>query len=325
MAQSDSGRQRRFVFLLLPNFSMISFAAAIEPLRLANHHGRKERYTWTLMSETGEDVRCSNGSRIAIDSPMGEVSHNDTIVVCGGVGIKESASKAAIGWLRRESRKGGLIISVCTGAYALAKAGLLDGRKATIHWENYDSFMEEFHNVELSKSVFVQDRNRFTASGGISPVDLMISIIADDHGEELASVVADQLIYTSIRTEEDAQRLSVPARIGVRHPKLAEVIKMMEEAIEDPISPSSLASKVGMSARQLERLFRKYLNKSPKRYYMELRLQRARNFLMQTDMSVLDVAVACGFTSPSHFSKCYRTHYKTTPYRERGSRAASPA
>ena len=133
--------------------------------------------------------------------------------------------------------------------------------------------------------------------------------------------VADHL--NQRRTDQDTQRLSVPTRIGVRHPKLSQVIQMMESNIEEPISPSLLAKYVGMSTRQLERLFRRYLNRSPKRYYMELRLQKARNLLMQTDMSVINVALACGFASPSHFSKCYRAHYQTTPYRERGSLSAT--
>ena len=141
----------------------------------------------------------------------------------------------------------------------------------------------------------------------------------------MANAVADQMIYSSIRTDQDTQRLSVPTRIGVRHPKLSKVIQMMEINIEEPISPSILAKDVGMSTRQLERLFRRYLDRSPKRYYMELRLQKARNLLMQTDMSVINVALACGFASPSHFSKCYRAHYDTTPYRERGSHAAKRA
>ena len=207
----------------------------------------------------------------------------------------------------------------------MAKAGLLDDKKATIHWENQDSFGEEFLEVELTKTVFVCDGNRYTTAGGTSSIDLLLKIIADEHGEELANAVADQMIYSSIRTDQDTQRLSVPTRIGVRHPKLSKVIQMMEVNIEEPISPSILAKDVGMSTRQLERLFRRYLDRSPKRYYMELRLQKARNLLMQTDMSVINVALACGFASPSHFSKCYRAHYDTTPYRERGSHAAKQA
>ena len=206
----------------------------------------------------------------------------------------------------------------------MAKAGLLNGRRATIHWENQDSFTEDFDEVELTKSVFIKDGKFMTTAGGTSSIDLMLKLIAEDFGEDLANAVADQLIYSSIRTDQDTQRLSVPTRIGVRHPKLSQVIQMMETNIEEPISPSLLAKYVGMSTRQLERLFRRYLNRSPKRYYMELRLQKARNLLMQTDMSVINVALACGFASPSHFSKCYRAHYQTTPYRERGSLSATP-
>jgi len=147
----------------------------------------------------------------------------------------------------------------------------------------------------------------------------MLKLIARRHGADLANLVADQMIHTAIRSDKDEQRLSIPTRIGVRHPKLATVIHAMEDSIEEPISPSLLAEDVGMSTRQLERLFRRYLNRSPKRYYMEMRLAKARNLLQQTDMSVINVALACGFASPSHFSKCYRALYRTTPYRERGA------
>ncbi len=237
--------------------------------------------------------------------------------------IQRQTSKKLLNWVRRETRKGLSVGGLCTAAYTMAKAGLLNGRRATIHWENHDSFAEDFDEVELTKSVFMKDGKFMTTAGGTSSIDLMLKLIAEDFGEDLANAVADQLIYSSIRTDQDTQRLSVPTRIGVRHPKLSQVIQMMETNIEEPISPSLLAKYVGMSTRQLERLFRRYLNRSPKRYYMELRLQKARNLLMQTDMSVINVALACGFASPSHFSKCYRAHYHTTPYRERGSLSAT--
>jgi transcriptional regulator GlxA family with amidase domain len=251
-----------------------------------------------------------------------ELDRDDTLLVCGGIDVQRATTKPIIAWLRREARRGMAIGGLCTGSWTLAKAGLLDGKKATIHWENQDGFLEEFEEVKLTKSVFVVDGNRLSTAGGTSSIDLMLKLIAADHGDEVANTVADQLIYSSIRTDQDTQRLSIPTRIGVRHPKLSQVIQMMEANIEDPISPADLAEEVGMSTRQLERLFRRYLNRSPKRYYMELRLQKARNLLMQTDMSVINVALACGFASPSHFSKCYRAHYNTTPYRERGTQGA---
>ncbi|WP_394298924.1 GlxA family transcriptional regulator [Candidatus Rhodobacter oscarellae] len=313
---------KRFVFVLLDDFTMLCFASAVESLRIANRMSGKPLYSWSLVGEGGEEVRCSAGTVFRVDGDLAEVGRDDVILVCGGIDVQAASSKRVLNWLRREARRGPVIGGLCTAGFTLAKAGLLDGKRATIHWENQDSFAEEFEEVELTKSVFVMDGNRITTAGGTASIDLMLKIIADDHGEQLANLVADQLIYTSIRTDQDTQRLSVPTRIGVRHPKLSKVIQMMEQNIEEPISPSVLAKDVGMSTRQLERLFRRYLNRSPKRYYMELRLQKARNLLLQTDMSVINVALACGFASPSHFSKCYRAHYDTTPYRERGTQAA---
>ena len=316
----ESFKPRNYIFVLIENFSLLSFAGAVDALRIANRIAPKS-YTWSLTSETGSAVSCSANISYNVDSGFLELGRDDTIILCGGVNIQVATTKRLLNWLRREARKGVKMVALCTATYSLAKAGLLNGKKATIHWENQDSFSEEFEEIELTKTVFVVDGNRMTTAGGTSSIDLMLQLIANDLGEEKANYVADQLIYSSIRTNEDEQRLSIPTRIGVRHPKLSRVIQTMEVNIEDPISPSDLASNVGMSTRQLERLFRRYLNKSPKRYYMGLRLQKARNLLMQTDMSVINVALSCGFSSPSHFSKCYRSHYETTPYRERGTHA----
>lgn len=317
-----SGKPRRFVFVLMQDFTMLSFASALDSLRIANQTAAKTLYSWQIVGEGGTDVTCSNGCEFRLQNELAELDRDDTIVLCGGLNIKDATTKRLLGWLRREARRGVTIAGLCTAGYTMARAGLLDGKRATIHWENQDSFTEEFEDVELTKSVFVVDGNRITTAGGTASIDLMLKIIADDHGEDLANAVADIMIYSSIRTDQDTQRLSIPTRIGVRHPKLSRVIQMMEQSIEEPISPAILAKDVGMSTRQLERLFRRYLSRSPKRYYMELRLQKARNLLMQTDMTVINVALACGFASPSHFSKCYRSHYDTTPYRERGSHAA---
>ena len=315
---------KRFVFVLLDKFTMLSFSCAIEPLRLANYVAGKPLYTWKLAGENGLEATCSNGATFKLDMGLDDIERDDVILVCGGIEVQKATTKPVLNWLRREARRGNVIGGMCTGAYALAKAGLLDGKRATIHWENQDGFLEEFEEVKLTKSVFVMDGNRLTTAGGTSSIDLILKIIASDHGSDIANNVADLLIYSTIRTDQDTQRLSIPTRIGVRHPKLSQVIQMMEANVEDPLSPADLADQVGMSTRQLERLFRRYLNRSPKRYYMELRLQKARNLLMQTDMSVINVALACGFASPSHFSKCYRSHYNTTPYRERGTQGPTP-
>ena len=320
----DGSRPQDLVFVLLDRFTLLSFAGAIEPFRIANRMAGKTLYRWRLAGEGGDSAVCSNGSAVKLDMDLESLGRDEIVLVCGGLDVQRATTRRLVGWLRREARKGLTIGGLCTAAHSLALAGLLDGRRATIHWENQDSFVEDFPEIELTKSVFVIDGNRMTTAGGTASIDLALTMIAEAHGEDLANAVADQLIYSSIRTDQDTQRLSIPTRIGVRHPKLSRVIQVMEQNLEDPISPAILARDVGMSTRQLERLFRRYLKRSPKRYYMELRLAKARNLLMQTDMSVINVALACGFASPSHFSKCYRAHYDTTPYRERGSRGGPP-
>lgn len=315
----------RLSFLMLDRFSLLAFASAIEPLRLANHVSGRELFAWKLLSETGGPVAASCGMRTAVDGALEELPRGSRLIVCGGLDVARATSRGVLNWLRRESRRGVAMSAVCTGAFALAKAGLLDGRRCTIHWENQDGFAEDFPDVELTDQIFVVDGDAMTAAGGAAAGDMMLRLVSMAHGPDIAGMVADQMVYTNLRGDEDHQRLSVPARIGVRHPKLSRVIDLMNGHIEEPVSAARLASEVGMSTRQLERLFRRYLDRSPKRYYLELRLEKARRLLLQTDMSVIYVALACGFTSPSHFSKCYRAHYKRTPYRERGVSAPGPA
>ncbi|MEM7509184.1 MAG: GlxA family transcriptional regulator [Pseudomonadota bacterium] len=320
---AEDGPIKDFVFLLTPLFSMMAFAAAIEPLRIANRMTRRKLYSWQIVSDTGVAVECSNGTVVQVDGPLDDLSRDSSIVVCAGLELDNAATKSVLTWLRKQSRRGVGIGAVCTGADLLARAGLLDGKRCAIHWENHAAFIETYPEIDLSNLIYCIDDGIFTCAGGTASADMMLQLIAEDQGADLGSLIADALIHTHVRSEANEQRLSVPARIGVRHPKLVTVIQTMEQSTEEPISPSELAKSVNMSTRQLERLFRRYLNRSPKRYYMELRLEKARNLLLQTSMSVINVALACGFTSPSHFSKCYRAHFNRTPYRERGGPASN--
>ncbi|MEM6422328.1 MAG: GlxA family transcriptional regulator, partial [Pseudomonadota bacterium] len=308
-----------FVFLLAPSFSMIAFSAAVEPLRIANRVSRRDLYAWSTVSADGAPVSCSNGVRVMVDGGLEEVARDATVVVCGGVALEAAATPPVLGWLRRAERRGARMGAVCTGTYVLATAGVIGAEPCTIHWENMPAFAEEFPEIALENRLFVVREGLITCAGGNAATDMMLHMIARSHGQDVASTVADTMLHMAARGEKDEQRLSVPARIGVRHPKLVEIIQRMEQTTEEPISPAELARDVGMSTRQLERLFRRYLNRSPKRYYMEMRLEKARGLLMQTNLSVINVALACGFTSPSHFSKCYRGHFGRTPYRERGA------
>jgi transcriptional regulator GlxA family with amidase domain len=309
---------QRIGLILVPNFSMIAFTAAVETLRLANRTSGRSLYQWNLFSVDGGPVRASNGIELHPEGSLDAASRFDTVVVCSGTEVRRFQDKSLISWLRRMARGSADIGALCTGSHILARAGLLDGYRCTIHWENLAGFIEEFPDIDVSGELFEIDRNRLTCSGGTAAIDLMLNVIARQHGHELAAGVADQFLHERIRDHHDHQRMSLPARLGVRHPKLLQVIEMMEQHLEEPLTRISLAESAGLSTRQLERLFRKYLNRSPARYYLELRLNKARLLLQQTNMSIIDVALACGFVSASHFSKCYRDFFGRTPRKERG-------
>ncbi len=217
----EASRPERFVFLLLENFTLIAFAGAIEPLRLANRMSGRTLYDWQVVSATGGPVTASNGVVLQADGGLDALGREASILVVGGLNVKQAISRPVLTWLRRESRKGLAIGALCTGAQVIAQAGLLDGRRCTIHWENRDSFEEDFPEIDLTQNIYVIDRDRYTAAGGTASTDLMLKLIARKHGIELANLVADQMIHTAIRSDKDAQRLSIPTRIGVRHPKLA--------------------------------------------------------------------------------------------------------
>ena len=312
-------------FILVPEFTMMPVTSAIEPLRLANRTAEKTLYSWSIHSFDGKPVTASNGATLIAGGDLEAVDEHAMAVVCGGYNIHRHADRRLINWLRKAARRGMTIGALCTGAHVLAEAGVLDGYSCTIHWENLPGFAEAFPEINVTGSLFEVDRDRFSSAGGTSSLDMMLALIAAQHGSELASSVAELILHSPIRHHSEHQRMSLPARIGARHPKLVGIIEKMEENLEEPLSPSGLARQAGLSTRQLERLFRRYLERSPKRYYLELRLKKARLLLLQTDMSVINVALACGFSSPSHFSKCYRAFYGRTPYRERGIPAVAGA
>ena len=309
-------------FILVPEYSMLPVACALDPLRLANRSAEKTLYTWSLNTVDGKPVEPSSGVAFATHGDLSGIDRHAMAVVCGGTNIHRNADRKLINWLRTAARKGMDIGAVCTGAHILAEAGILDGYSCTIHWENLPGFSEGFPEIDVTGGIFQIDRERFSSAGGTSSLDLMLALISAQHGPELCARVAEDILHSPIRHHSEHQRMSLPARIGTRHPKLVSIIEQMEQHLEEPLSPSILAKQCGLSTRQLERLFRRYLDRSPKRYYLELRLKKARSLLLQTDMSVINVALACGFSSPSHFSKCYRAFYGRTPYRERGVPAA---
>jgi AraC family transcriptional regulator, glycine betaine-responsive activator len=308
---------RSFAFVLVPQFSMMPFTAAIEPLRVANRMQGSELYRWSTLSADGLPVMASNGALVQVDGELARCGPVDALVVCAGVNAYDHLDAGVAGQLRRLSRRDGLIGSVCSGSIVLANAGLLDGRRCTGHWEDLETLAENYPALEVTKSIFEIDGSRFTCSGGTAPLDLMIHFISMDFGRALAARVADQMLHHSARQAAGPQRLDLSERTGVRHPRLLDVIAAMEANLENPVPLAQLAEAAGLSLRQLERLFAAQLKVRPGRYYRDLRLQRARQLVQQTGMSMLQIAVATGFSSATHFAKAYGQAHGLPPRRDR--------
>ncbi|ASM73825.1 MULTISPECIES: GlxA family transcriptional regulator [Roseobacteraceae] len=308
---------RRYVFLLIPGYSQLGFACALEALSLANlHPSRRTYYTWTVLSENGAPVPAYNGITTAVDGPLTELRRDDTLVVCAGEKAGAGSTKPVLNWLRRETRRGIDFGALSSGAYTLALAGLLSGKRVVTHWQYRDALCELLPDVIIEKGLFAIDGRVFTTAGGAASMDMMLARIRDEYGQDLATWVADQMVYTHPRQKEHAQRMSAGGPAEARNPKLALALQAMANNLEDPLRPDEIADLVGLSTRQLERLFAKYLAVSPKRHYLSLRLEKARGLLRQTSMSVTDICVACGFQSLSHFSKCYRSNFGLSPGQE---------
>jgi AraC family transcriptional regulator, glycine betaine-responsive activator len=311
----------KFAFLTLPRYSMIALSNAVEPLRMANSLTGQTVYDWSIVSLDGVAVPASNGLALSPTLTLDQSGPFDILFVCGGVNVQEAVSAKVLAALKRLAERRLPLGAQCTGGYALAKAGLLDKYRATIHWENLSALREEFPRINLSDQLFTIDRDRFTCSGGVAPLDLMLHLIEAQLGARISQLISEQFIVDRIRNDRDRQYVPLRAQIGVSHESLIKVAQLMEENIEKPLSLDEIATATGLSRRQIERLFKRHLNCVPKRYYLQMRLRRARELLLQTSMPIIDITTACGFQSPPHFSRCYRAQFGCPPSAERQSRS----
>ncbi len=302
-------------FVLLPKFTMLAFSSAIEPLRMANQLTQQVLFRWTVLSDDGGPVACSNGVLVMVDGPWNTAKPEGIVLVVSGVEPEGKASVALGDWLRGLWRRGRMVGGLCTGAYALAQAGILKGRRFTMHWDNTTAFSENFPDLEPSRQVFSIDDRVMTCAGGVAAADLMLKLISDRFGAELGQEVMNMCLLTQRRDEADSQTASLATRLGTRHDKLLQAAAYLEARIEEELDLDGCAAHLNLSRRQIERLFNRYLGLTPVRYMNDLRLARGRALLAETDMKVTDVAVACGYASTSHFSKSFRKKYGVSPYR----------
>lgn len=309
---------RWFAFLLLPEFTLLAFSAALDPLRIANQLAQKPLYGWLVLSQDGAAVSSSSGIDVGVHAALGELGPETHLLTCSGNNGVKIASESVLSNLRRHVRFGGKVGGICTGAATLARAGLLDHKRFTLHWENQPGFIEAFPDLTPTPHRFEADGDLLTCGGGAAATEMMISLIAQDYGQDFAIAVSDMCLNGPDLSTRSEQRSSIAKAISSRNPKVLEVLRAMYENIEEPLQLIELAEKAGISRRQMERQFKQLLDEAPAQTYRNIRLDRSRTLLMETDLSVMQVAMASGFNSDAVFSRHFRARYGETPYGHRG-------
>jgi len=308
-------------FLVLPEFSIMGFVSAIEPLRVANRF-QPGSYRWHILSLDGGPVLASNGMSINAEAAFGDARDVEMVFVVAGFNPLGPYRAALAPWLRGWHHKGAVLGALDTGAFVLAEAGLLDAEPVTLHWEAQAAFTERYPTLRVTEELFEIGREIITCAGGTAGIDMMLALITQKHGRALATRVSEQFVLGRIRSPGDHQRMEIATRYGLHNRKTVHVVKLMQEHIEDPLSADDLAGMIAVTRRQLERLFSTHLHDTPARFYAGVRLDRARELLQQTDMGILAVSVACGFTSSSHFSRAYRARFGRSPKDDRARAGA---
>lgn len=310
---------RRYGFLLLPQFPLMSYASAVEPLRAANHLAGRPLYAWRHIAVAGDVIQASNGVDIVADARIGDAVGLDALFVCAGGNPAQFREAPTLNWLRMLARDGVAVAGMSGGSYILARAGLLDGFRCTIHWEHIPAFEEEFPALAIRRTLYEIDRSRVTCAGGIASLDMMLALIERDHGAGLADEISEWFLRTQPRPGSGPQRMTLRERYRVTHPKLLKALTLMERRLEEPMTCAAVADEVELSVRQLERLFGDHLGTTPQLHYLAVRLERAQTLLRQTALAVAEIAVACGFVSTSHFARAYRRQFGHSPRQERVS------
>lgn len=315
----DPDRTLRWGILVLPQFPLLAYGAIVDSLRVANTVTGAPLYEWVTISAEGAYIEASCGLRFRADHLADDAPSVDRILVVSGVFAQEFSSPPALAWIRREMRRGASLGAVSDGAFFLARAGLLEGYQCTVHWIVQSSFREAFPEIECSRELYVIDRDRFTAAGGVGALDMMLGIFELDHGSDVALAVAEWFVHSRIRQAGDRELLSIRLRTGVRDERVLRAVTKMEQAIEEPVDARTLASGAGVSIDTLERAFKREFGQSAMQYYRMLRLRRARDLIEGSALRIGEIALACGFSDSSGFARAYRAHFGVSPREHRAT------
>ncbi len=317
MAPTATARdERQVVFVLLPKFSMIALYGALEPLRLANRFAGPA-FNWRFVSVDGEPVAASNDIPVSVSGPLSDIGRPDLAIFCASYEPERNISRALLSHVRRLARQGTHLGGVDTGPFVLAEAGVLDGYRATCHWESLPGFRESYEAVASTTRLYEIDRGRLTCAGGAAAIDMMLEYISINCGKHVSISIADQLLHFRFTDGSEEGRLPADVRHQFGEPRLLRIVEAMEQNVEDTLSVAELARAGGVSVRQMERLFARHLEMTPRKFYQTLRLERAQRLLHYSHMSVTDVAVACGFPCLAHFTRAYRAWAGEPPSRHR--------
>ena len=323
----------KVVVLLLPPLSLSTLGALVDPLTEANRLGGQRYYDVALASVDGAPFALSNGSRLPVDTALPLLVHCHALIVASDAYLPADDEAPLLAQLTRLQRFGVAFGATRGGTGWLASAGLLDERRVAVHWDEMALFRERFPKLIHCASLYEIDADRFTASSSQVVLDMMLFVIAQQISPELADAIARQHGLDRIRPGHEKQIVPAESRISQHPPKLTEALQVMEANIEEPLTSDEIASCVGISRRQLERLFKQTLSTLPSKYYQTLRLERSRQLIVRTQKSIVQIGLSCGFSSGSHFATAYRAHFGITPREERaratlsgcvGSHATAP-
>lgn len=308
---------KRIGFLLLDGFSMIAFSNAIEVFRMANYVEKDHLYQWNVTGLEGHHTCASNGLQVQHTCQMPHLFEMDIVFVCGGFQLFKLNTQTHKIFLKRLDQANIALGGICTGAYVLASAGLLDGYQASLHWENSLTAQEEFPQVNFNAHIFSLDRNRFTCSGGLASIDMCSQLVEQHYSANLARRICEQFIVHHLRENTDIQHQPIPKQGKNIQASVKAAIRLMENNINEPLNILEICQLIHSQNRTLERLFQSHFNCSPKEYYLKVRLIHAKNLLKQSSMSISNVALACGFANASSFNKAYKSQFNYSPKNER--------